>query len=75
MMLAEAANGANIGSLKGFVQPTKTGAILRIAGLLHDCGKITSRFMWWTSQPKLETIFDRIHLGGCQIRVPNAMPK
>src|SRR4030066_80016 len=41
MMLAEAVNRTNSGPLKGFVMSEKDRHELKIAGLLHDCGKIT----------------------------------
>ena len=35
---------------------------LKIAGLLHDCGKVTTPVHVVDKATKLETIFDRIHL-------------
>ena len=35
---------------------------LWLAGLLHDCGKITTPVHVIEKSTKLETIFDRIHL-------------
>jgi hypothetical protein len=35
---------------------------LRIAGLMHDCGKITTPVHVMDKSTKLETLFDRIHL-------------
>ena len=69
MMLAEAANGANVGSLKGFVLTDKDRRELRIAGLLHDCGKITTPVHVVDKSTKLETIFDRIHLVDARFEV------
>ena len=35
---------------------------LKIAGLLHDCGKVTTPVHVVDKSTKLETIYDRIHL-------------
>ena len=35
---------------------------LKIAGLLHDCGKVTTPVHVVDKATKLQTIFDRIHL-------------
>ena len=35
---------------------------LKIAGLLHDCGKVTTPVHVVDKATKLETIYDRIHL-------------
>ena len=42
MMLAEAVNHTTQGPLKDFVMTDKDRHELRIAGLLHDCGKVTT---------------------------------
>jgi HD-GYP domain-containing protein (c-di-GMP phosphodiesterase class II) len=60
MMLAEAANGANEGPLAGFTMTDRDRYELKIAGLLHDCGKITTPVHVVDKATKLETIFDRI---------------
>jgi len=62
MMLAEAVNRTNQGPLKDFVMSDKDRHELKIAGLLHDCGKITTPVHVVDKATKLETIFDRIHL-------------
>lgn len=62
MMLAEAANKAKVGALKDFNLTDKDRYELKIAGLLHDCGKITTPVHVVDKSTKLETIFDRIHL-------------
>ena len=61
MMLAEAANNTRAGPLKDFSLTDKDRRELRIAGLLHDCGKITTPVHVVDKATKLETIFDRIH--------------
>ena len=61
MMLAEAANHTDKGPLKDFSLTDKDRRELRIAGLLHDCGKITTPVHVVDKATKLETIFDRIH--------------
>ncbi len=62
MMLAEAATEAKDGPLAGFSMSDKDRYELKIAGLLHDCGKVTTPVHVVDKATKLETIFDRIHL-------------
>ncbi len=62
MMLAEAANDAKDGPLAAFTMGDKDRHELRIAGMLHDCGKITTPVHVVDKATKLETIFDRIGL-------------
>jgi HD-GYP domain-containing protein (c-di-GMP phosphodiesterase class II) len=62
MMLAEAVNDTLDGPLSGFSMTEKDRYELRIAGLLHDCGKITTPVHVVDKATKLETIFDRINL-------------
>ena len=62
MMIAEAAQRSERGSLKQFRPTTEELYELKIAGLLHDCGKITTPVHVVDKATKLETIFDRIHL-------------
>jgi HD-GYP domain-containing protein (c-di-GMP phosphodiesterase class II) len=62
MMLAEAANHAKSGALKDFNLTDKDRYELKIAGLLHDCGKITTPVHVVDKSTKLQTIYDRIHL-------------
>ncbi len=61
MMLAEAAAATTEGPLAGFTMTEKDRYELKIAGLLHDCGKITTPVHVVDKATKLETIFDRIH--------------
>lgn len=62
MMLAEAVNRTSQGPLKNFVMTDKDRHELKIAGLLHDCGKITTPVHVVDKATKLHTLFDRIHL-------------
>lgn len=62
MMLAEAAAGVAEGPLADFRMTDKDRYELKIAGLLHDCGKITTPVHVVDKATKLETIFDRVHL-------------
>lgn len=62
MMLADAVNRTRMGPLKDFAMTDKDRYELKIAGLLHDCGKITTPVHVVDKSTKLETIFDRIHL-------------
>ncbi|HQS57188.1 MAG TPA: HD domain-containing phosphohydrolase [Gallionellaceae bacterium] len=62
MMLADAVNRTSQGPLKDFVMTERDRYELKIAGLLHDCGKITTPVHVVDKSTKLETIFDRIKL-------------
>jgi HD-GYP domain-containing protein (c-di-GMP phosphodiesterase class II) len=62
MMLAEAVNRTTQGPLKNFVMTDKDRHELKIAGLLHDCGKITTPVHVVDKATKLHTLFDKIHL-------------
>ncbi len=62
MMLAEAVNRTTLGPLKDFEMTDKDRRELKIAGLLHDCGKITTPVHVVDKATKLQTIFDRIEL-------------
>ena len=62
MMLAEAVNATTEGPLAGFTMTDKDRYELKIAGLLHDCGKVTTPVHVVDKATKLETIYDRIHL-------------
>jgi HD-GYP domain-containing protein (c-di-GMP phosphodiesterase class II) len=62
MMIAEAAHNAKSGPLADFHMTEKDRYELKIAGLLHDCGKITTPVHVVDKATKLETIFDRIQL-------------
>jgi HD-GYP domain-containing protein (c-di-GMP phosphodiesterase class II) len=62
MMLAEAVNETSEGPLRNFNMSEKDRYELEIAGLLHDCGKVTTPVHVVDKATKLETIFDRINL-------------
>jgi HD-GYP domain-containing protein (c-di-GMP phosphodiesterase class II) len=62
MMLADAVTRTQSGPLKDFVMTDKDRYELKIAGLLHDCGKITTPVHVVDKSTKLHTLFDRIHL-------------
>jgi len=62
MMLAEAATETDEGPLRDFNMSDKDRYELKIAGLLHDCGKVTTPVHIVDKATKLETIFDRINL-------------
>jgi hypothetical protein len=62
MMLAEAANATSQGPLGGFKLTDKDFYELKIAGLLHDCGKVTTPVHVVDKATKLQTLYDRIGL-------------
>jgi len=62
MMLAEAVNRCKVGPLHEFALTEKDRYELKIAGLLHDCGKVTTPVHVVDKATKLQTIFDRIGL-------------
>ncbi|HHJ80546.1 MAG TPA: HD domain-containing protein, partial [Candidatus Tenderia electrophaga] len=62
MLLADAINANKAGPLADFKLDDKQRYELKIAALLHDCGKITTPVHVVDKATKLETIFDRIEL-------------
>jgi len=60
MMLAEAVHNTGTGALADFHMTEGDRKELWLAGLLHDCGKITTPVHVVDKATKLETIFDRI---------------
>lgn len=62
MMLAEAVNQTHPEGLGEFRMSDRDRYELKIAGLLHDCGKITTPVHVVDKATKLQTIYDRIGL-------------
>jgi HD-GYP domain-containing protein (c-di-GMP phosphodiesterase class II) len=62
MMLAEAVNRTASGPLAAFHMNDQDRYELKMAGLLHDCGKVTTPVHVVDKATKLQTLFDRIHL-------------
>ena len=62
MMLAEAVDRCKVGPLKDFSMTDRDRYELKIAGLLHDCGKVTTPVHVVDKATKLQTIFDRVAL-------------
>ncbi len=62
MMLAEAVNQTTEGPLAEFQMTDKDRYELKIAGLLHDCGKVTTPVHVVDKATKLQTLYDRIGL-------------
>ncbi len=62
MLLAEAVNQTSSGPLCDFNMTEGDRYELKIAGLLHDCGKVTTPVHVVDKATKLETLFDRVHL-------------
>lgn len=69
MMLAEAADRDEEGPLKDFHMSDRDRYELKMAGLLHDCGKITTPVHVVDKATKLQTIFDRIELVATRFEV------
>ena len=62
MMLAEAVTATTEGPLAAFTMSDRDRYELKIAGLLHDCGKVTTPVHVVDKATKLQTLFDRIDL-------------
>ena len=62
MLLAEAVNNCKVGPLRDFAMSDRDRYELKIAGLLHDCGKVTTPVHVVDKATKLQTIYDRIGL-------------
>ena len=62
MLLAEAVDNCKVGPLRDFAMTDGDRYELKIAGLLHDCGKVTTPVHVVDKATKLQTIFDRIAL-------------
>jgi len=62
MMLADAVDRCSSGPLSDFAMTDRDRYELKIAGLLHDCGKVTTPVHVVDKATKLQTIFDRIEL-------------
>jgi HD-GYP domain-containing protein (c-di-GMP phosphodiesterase class II) len=62
MLLAEAAAATKQGPLADFTMTDRDRYELKLAGLLHDCGKVTTPVHVVDKGTKLETIIDRIHV-------------
>ncbi len=62
LMMAKAVSGKNNGIFEDITFTEENLYELKIASLLHDCGKITTPLHVMDKSSKLQTIFDRIHL-------------
>ncbi|WP_028453435.1 HD family phosphohydrolase [Chitinilyticum aquatile] len=62
MLLADAVNATREGPLADFHMSEADRYELQIAGLLHDCGKVTTPVHVVDKATKLQTLFDRIGL-------------
>lgn len=69
LMLADAAAETQYGPLKDFTMNEDDRYELKIAGWLHDCGKVTTPEHVVDKSTKLETIFDRIHMINARFEV------
>jgi HD-GYP domain-containing protein (c-di-GMP phosphodiesterase class II) len=69
MLLAEAVNETREGPLADFRMTDEDRYELKIAGLLHDCGKVTTPVHVVDKATKLESLYDRIHLIDTRLEV------
>jgi len=69
LMLADAASETQYGPLKDFGMNEDDRYELKIAGWLHDCGKVTTPEHVVDKSTKLETIYDRIHIINARFEV------
>ena len=69
MMLAEAVNSTKNGPLAHFSMDDRDRYELKIAGLLHDCGKVTTPVHVVDKATKLQTLCDRIDMIDTRIEV------
>ena len=69
LMLADAAAETKYGPLKEFRMNEDDRYELKIAGWLHDCGRVTTPEHVVEKSTKLETIYDRIHIINARFEV------
>jgi HD-GYP domain-containing protein (c-di-GMP phosphodiesterase class II) len=69
LMLADAAAATADGPLAAFTMDEHDRYELKIAGLLHDCGKVTTPVHVVDKATKLQTIFDRVELVATRMEV------
>ncbi len=69
MMIAKAVCDTKTGPLQSFSMTEEDEYELKIAGWLHDCGKVTTPEHVMDKATKLETIFDRIELVSTRFEV------
>lgn len=62
MLLAEAVHRTSAGPLAAWTMTDQDRYELKIAGLLHDCGKVTTPVHIVDKATKLQTIYDRIEV-------------
>jgi len=72
MMLADAACKSEHGRLKEFAMSQKELYELKVAALLHDCGKVTTPVHVMDKSTKLEKLFDRIALVEARFEIVKA---
>jgi HD-GYP domain-containing protein (c-di-GMP phosphodiesterase class II) len=68
-LIADAACASREGALKDFTLSESERYELRIAALLHDCGKVTTPVHVIDKSTKLEALFDRIELVDARFEV------
>ncbi len=68
-LIADSACAATSGALEDFDLTSEERYELRVAALLHDCGKVVTPVHVMDKATKLETIFDRIELVAARVEV------
>lgn len=69
LLIADAVNRTHVGPLAGFSMSERERYELKIAGMLHDCGKVTTPVHVVDKGTKLQTIFDRIELVEARLEI------
>lgn len=69
LMIADAVNRTHGGPLADFAMDARQRYELKIAGMLHDCGKVTTPVHVVDKATKLQTLFDRIELVEARLEI------
>lgn len=69
LLIADAVNRCRSGPLADFAMDARQRYELKIAGMLHDCGKVTTPVHVVDKATKLQTLFDRIELVEARLEI------
>ncbi|SFN29124.1 HD-GYP domain, c-di-GMP phosphodiesterase class II (or its inactivated variant) [Formivibrio citricus] len=69
LLIADAVNRTHEGALADFSMNERDRYELKIAGMLHDCGKVTTPVHVVDKGTKLQTLFDRIELVEARLEI------